>query len=72
MFHHKIKTLPELVETVGRRPRVKSVIMCHGVFDIVHPGHLRHLMYAKQKADILVASVTADVHILKADFAQPA
>jgi rfaE bifunctional protein kinase chain/domain len=67
VFHHKIKTLPELVETVGRRPRAKSVIMCHGVFDIVHPGHLRHLMYAKQKADVLVASITADVHILKAD-----
>ena len=67
MFHHKIKTLLELVETVGPRPRVKSVIMCHGVFDIVHPGHLRHLMYAKQKADVLVASITADVHILKAD-----
>jgi rfaE bifunctional protein kinase chain/domain len=67
VFHHKIKTLPELVETVGRRPRVKSVIMCHGVFDIVHPGHLRHLMYAKQKADVLVTSITADVHILKAD-----
>ena len=67
MFRHKIKTLAELVEAVGRRPRPKSVIMCHGVFDIVHPGHLRHLMYAKQKADILVASVTADTHILKAD-----
>jgi len=67
VFRHKIKTLAELVEAVGRRPRPKSVIMCHGVFDIVHPGHLRHLMYAKQKADILVASVTADTHILKAD-----
>ena len=67
MFRHKIKTLAELVEAVGRRPRSKSVIMCHGVFDIVHPGHLRHLMYAKQKADVLVASVTADTHILKAD-----
>ena len=67
MFDHKIKTLAELVAAVGSRPRAKSVIMCHGVFDIVHPGHLRHLMYAKQKADILVASVTADAHITKAD-----
>ena len=41
--------------------------MCHGVFDIVHPGHLRHLAYAKEKADILVASLTADVHITKAE-----
>ena len=30
-------------------PRAKTVIMCHGMFDIVHPGHLRHLMYAKEQ-----------------------
>ena len=41
--------------------------MCHGTFDIVHPGHLRHLMYAKEKADLLIASVTADEHIMKAN-----
>ena len=42
--------------------------MCHGTFDIVHPGHVRHLLYAKSKADILVASLTADAHIAKANF----
>jgi rfaE bifunctional protein kinase chain/domain len=31
----------------------------------VHPGHLRHLLYAKSKADILIASLTADMHISK-------
>jgi rfaE bifunctional protein kinase chain/domain/rfaE bifunctional protein nucleotidyltransferase chain/domain len=67
MFAHKVKTLEDLVKAVGPRPRNKTVIMCHGVFDIVHPGHLRHLMYAKEKADILVASLTADAHITKAD-----
>lgn len=67
MFRHKIKTLDELIDVVGPRPRRKTVIMCHGVFDIVHPGHLRHLMFAKEKADILVASLTADAHITKAD-----
>ena len=39
--------------------------MCHGVFDIVHPSHVRHLFYAKSKADILVVSITADQHISK-------
>ena len=42
--------------------------MCHGVFDLVHPGHIRHLVYAKEKADILVASLTADAHITKAEY----
>ena len=39
--------------------------MCHGVFDVVHPGHVRHLVYAKNKADILVVSITTDIHIKK-------
>src|SRR6266851_1408877 len=65
-YHHKVKTLDELLEVIGPRPRQRSVVMCHGVFDLVHPGHIRHLLYAKGKADILVASLTADHHITKA------
>ena len=42
--------------------------MCHGTFDLVHPGHVRHLMYAKSKGDLLVASLTCDAHISKAAF----
>ncbi len=65
---HKVKTAEEIAKIVGPRPRKKRVIMCHGTFDIVHPGHVRHLLYAKSKSDILVASLTADAHILKANF----
>ncbi len=64
-FGHKIKTAEEIADLIGPRPRARKVIMCHGVFDVVHPGHLRHLLYAKSKADILVASLTADRHITK-------
>lgn len=64
-YGHKIKTPAELRDILGPRPRKKTVIMCHGVFDVVHPGHVRHLLYAKSKADILVASITADKHITK-------
>jgi len=67
-YRHKIKNLEELRACVGERPRARKVIMCHGVFDVVHPGHLRHLIYAKSKADILVASITADAHISKGKF----
>lgn len=38
------------------------------MFDIVRPGHMRHLMYAKGKADVLIASLTADAHATKAAF----
>jgi rfaE bifunctional protein nucleotidyltransferase chain/domain len=65
-YGYKIKKVDELVTTIGDQlPRKKKVIMCHGVFDIVHPGHIRHLIYAKSKADILVVSITADRHISK-------
>jgi len=64
----KIKTVDELCKAIGARPREHKVIMCHGTFDIVHPGHVRHLIYAKSKADKLVVSLTADTHVTKANF----
>jgi rfaE bifunctional protein kinase chain/domain len=67
-YRRKIKTVEELCKVVGPRPRKKSVVMCHGVFDLVHPGHIRHLLYAKGKGDILVASLTSDAFITKAHY----
>lgn len=67
-LRRKVKTQEELREMIGARPRRKRVIMCHGAFDLVHPGHVRHLLYAKSKADILVVSITSDAHISKAPY----
>ncbi len=68
VYKRKIKTSAELKAIIGPRPRAQKVIMCHGTFDLVHPGHVRHLFYAKSKAEILIASLTADEHIAKANF----
>ena len=68
ILSHKIKTVDELCAIIEPRPRKQKVIMCHGVFDVVHPGHIRHLLYAKSKGDVLVVSLTADRHITKAEF----
>jgi len=65
LFSHKIKSAAQIAEAIGPRPRKKKVIMCHGTFDVVHPGHIRHMLYAKTKADILIASLTSDEHIKK-------
>jgi rfaE bifunctional protein kinase chain/domain len=67
-YRRKVKTVEELRKILGKRPRAKKVIMCHGVFDVVHPGHVRHLLYAKSKAHVLVASLTADRHIGKGTY----
>ena len=39
--------------------------MCHGVFDVVHYGHLKHFETAKKKVDKLVVSVTSDEFVNK-------
>src|SRR2546428_11450963 len=67
-YRRKIKSREELKTLIGERPRQSKVIMCHGTFDLVHPGHLRHLMYARSKADVLVVSLTSDVFISKASY----
>ena len=64
-YLNKIKSIDELKSIIGENPRNNTVIMCHGVFDVVHPGHIRHLTFAKSKADILIASLTSDTHITK-------
>ena len=61
-YSHKIKTLNEIKKIL---PRNKKTILCHGHFDVVHPGHVRHLIYAKSKADILIVSITSDIYVTK-------
>ena len=64
-YRYKLKTSSELFDQVGPFPRKDKIILCHGLFDVVHPGHVRHLAYAKTKAEILIISITADRHIKK-------
>lgn len=61
---HRAKIVaPEaLAQMLGPRPRGGTVAMCHGVFDVVHVGHLRHLLYVRRRADVLVCSITSDAH----------
>lgn len=48
-----------------------SVVLCHGCFDIVHPGHLRYLRFARTQGDVLVVSITGDDAIEKSDGTRP-
>jgi len=47
------------------RRRGGKVVQCHGCFDIVHPGHIRYLQFARQLGDVLVVSLTGDAAVNK-------
>ncbi len=42
------------------RRESKTVGLCHGGFDLLHPGHVKHFASAKKLCDVLVVSVTSD------------
>ena len=43
----------------------KKIVLCHGVFDLFHVGHLNHINEAKRHGDILIISVTTDRYVNK-------
>ena len=45
----------------------KKVVLCHGVFDLLHTGHIDHFEEAKKisKAEILIVSITDDNFVNK-------
>ena len=47
------------------RKSFKSIGLCHGVFDLLHIGHIQYLEEAKKKVDILVVSVTSENQVNK-------
>src|SRR3989344_2556824 len=54
-FRHKISKLKNEL----------TIIQCHGVFDLLHIGHIKHLQQAKSFGDVLVVTITADRFVNK-------
>lgn len=50
---------------VRRENRDKTIVLCHGAFDLVHMGHLIHFEEARALGDLLVVTITGDKHITK-------
>jgi len=65
-IHSKIKTINELEIIVDSlRKEGKKIVHCHGVFDLLHPGHIKHFEAAKKKGDTLVVTITKDEFVNK-------
>ncbi len=43
----------------------KKIVLCHGIFDLVHLGHIEHFKSAKKFGDYLIVSITKDKFIKK-------
>ncbi|KAA0593746.1 rfaE bifunctional protein nucleotidyltransferase chain/domain [Azospirillum lipoferum] len=62
----KICLLPDLAHIAEKaRAAGRKVVLAHGVFDLLHLGHVRHLEEARQHGDMLIVTITADRHVNK-------
>src|SRR2546426_2095815 len=62
----KIKRIDELAEVLAAlRAASKKVVHCHGVFDLLHIGHIKHLEAARKLGDALVVTLTPDRFVNK-------
>ena len=43
----------------------KKIVLCHGVFDLIHIGHVKYFESAKKNYDYLIVSVTSDIFVNK-------
>ncbi len=60
-----MKTTIRSLQRLRLKFKNKVWVLCHGVFDILHPGHIRHLEWAKQQGDVLIVSLTPDDQVQK-------
>lgn len=56
-----LKTLSSILKILKKEG--KKIVLCHGVFDLIHPGHIRHLSQAKKRGDVLVVTLIADAYV---------
>ncbi len=57
----KILSLEEIrLKIAALKNYGKKVGLCHGGFDLLHPGHIKHFESAKKLCDVLVVSVTSN------------
>jgi len=62
----KIVELEKLAKTLqDLRSHGKKIVLCHGCFDLMHPGHIKYFQASKEMGDILVVTVTPDTYVDK-------
>lgn len=59
----RIEELADLLHVL--QAEGKKIVHCHGVFDLLHIGHIRHFREARKFGDILVVTITPDRFVNK-------
>jgi len=54
-----------LIKVKSLKTNKKKIVLSHGVFDLVHAGHILHFQESKKLGDILIVSLTADNYVNK-------
>ncbi|WP_035236370.1 PfkB family carbohydrate kinase [Desulfobacter vibrioformis] len=63
---NKILQLDLLAQRIAQhRKQGQTVVLCHGCFDLLHIGHIRHFRQARELGDILVVTVSPDEFVDK-------
>ena len=60
---YNINTLAKILKK--KRQNGNKIVLCHGVFDLVHFGHIAHFKRSKSFGEILVVTITADKFVNK-------
>ena len=64
LIRKKMLSFSTLVNKVQElKGKGKIIVQCHGVFDLLHLGHIRHFNLAKKEGDILIVTLTKDKHV---------
>jgi rfaE bifunctional protein nucleotidyltransferase chain/domain len=59
-----MKSINEGAETARRfRDTQRRIVFTNGVFDILHPGHLRYLEQARALGDVLIIGLNSDASV---------
>jgi len=56
----KLKKIVQYEKKKGKR-----IVLCHGTFDLLHIGHIKHFKEAKKLGDILIVTLTSDKFVNK-------
>jgi rfaE bifunctional protein nucleotidyltransferase chain/domain len=47
----------------AKRAAGRAVVFTNGVFDLLHPGHIRYLSAARALGDVLIVGINSDVSV---------